>query len=123
MRYLYTLFLLLFLSAAVHAVDKNGQYAIWGLGADSCHKYNLAREADQYNDYKNYIMGFFTAYNIITPETYRISGEMDLDSVLDWFDDECSLKPIISFEEALSNYVVENYDKRLDKAPTGGFRR
>ncbi|HSR62382.1 MAG TPA: hypothetical protein VLN56_03145 [Gammaproteobacteria bacterium] len=122
MKYLYPLFLLIAYATAGHAADKNGQYAIWGLGAESCHKYNLAREADDVDDYKNYIMGFFTAYNIITPETYRISGDMDLDAVLGWFDDECGLKPIISFEEALTNYLVENYDKRLDKAPTS-FRR
>lgn len=116
--------LLLTISLAVpaYAVDSAGNFAIWGAGKKSCHKYNLARAADDYNNYKDYVMGYLTAYNHQAPNTYNISGEMTLDDIIQWLDDECQLKPVISFEEALTGFILEHHETRMMSQP-GGFGR
>lgn len=114
--------ILVLISVAGHAADKAGNYAIWGAGNKSCHGYYLAREANDFDKFKDYIMGFLTAYNIITPETYSISGKMKLDDVLTWFDDHCELQRVISFEKALTDFISTHYDERM-KIPPSTFRR
>lgn len=63
-------------------------------------------------------MGFLTAFNVQMPETYRVSGNMNLDEILAWLDDYCQLKPVISFEQSLSDFIIENRDKRMKRSPS-----
>ena len=114
--------ILLLVSFASHAADNKGNYAVWGAGNKSCHSYHQARESNDFDLYKNYLLGFLTAYNVITPETYSISGQMKLDDVLMWFDDHCELQPMMSFEQAIMDYTSENHEKRM-KTPPSQFRR
>jgi len=109
----------LLVTVSGYAADKSGHYAIWGPGNKSCHSYNLARAADTYDHFKNYLMGYLTAYNYLTPETYRVEGDMDINQILSWFDAQCELKPISSFEEAIANFINEHHDQRLKRPPTG----
>ena len=55
------------------AVDSNGHYAIWGKGNKSCHSYNISKNTDEEQRFKDYIMGYLTAFNVQMPETYRIT--------------------------------------------------
>jgi len=100
------------------AADKNGHFAIWGKGNKSCHSYNISRNTDEEQRFKDYIMGFLTAFNIQMPETYRISGHMNLDEILAWLDDYCELKPILAFEQSLADFIVEKHDERLKHSPS-----
>ena len=117
----FSIFFLTICTISVYAADNSGNYAIWGHGNKSCHSYNLAR-ADDDSKFKDYIMGYLTAYNHQTPETYSISRDMNLDEVLTALDDQCQLKPVISFEEALVSFIIEHYENRM-KLPPGGFGR
>jgi len=114
--------ILMLISFSGHSADKSGNFAIWGAGNKSCHSYYQAREVNDFDKFKDYLMGFLTAYNIITPETYSISGSMKLDDVLTWFDDHCGLQPTISFEHALSDFISEHFDNRMKTSPAT-FRR
>jgi len=114
--------ILLLGSCTVMAADSNGNYAIWGSGNKSCHSYNLARTAQDDNKFRDYTMGYLTAYNHQMTETYSISRDMNLEQVLSWLDDLCELKPIISFDEALVSFIAEHLEQRM-KFPPGGFRR
>jgi len=119
----YVLSLIVFLlSTPVFAVDSAGNYAIWGLGTKSCHKYNLARAAGEYEDYRHYVMGYLTAFNHQAEKTYSVSADMTLDEIMIWLDDECQLKPVVSFEESLVGFILENFENRM-KSPPGGFGR
>jgi hypothetical protein len=119
MKYLSSiLFLLIMMPVQSQAMDSNDNFAIWGLGNKSCHAYNISRNTDEERRYKDYIMGYFTAFNVQMPETYRIAGKMNLDDILVWLDDYCGLKPILPFEQSLEDFINENYDKRLKKAPS-----
>jgi hypothetical protein len=104
------------------AADKNGSYAIWGMGRKTCYSYNLAREAEDYVRYKDYMMGYLTAYNAIAEDTYRISGKMDLNDILEWMDDYCELKQVHAFELALADFINEHKDTRIKKARSKHLR-
>jgi hypothetical protein len=115
------IFLLIFASASV-AADKQGNFAIWGSGNSSCHSYKLARAANEDNKFRDYIMGYFTAYNHQSVDTYSISRDMNLNEILTWIDEQCELKPVISIEEVLTTFIIENYEGRM-KSPPGGVGR
>lgn len=114
---IYSIIFLLFYVTAGVAADKKGNYAIWGVGNKSCHSYNLARAANEDNKYKDYIMGYFTAYNHEAVDTYSISRDMNLDAILSWIDEQCEMKPIVSFEEALTTFILDNYEGRMKTQP------
>ncbi len=123
MKYLCSiLFLLSLAPIQSQAQDSNGNFAIWGMGHKSCHSYNISRDTDEEQRYKDYLMGFFTAFNIQMPDTYRIAGDMNLEEILVWLDDYCELKPVLAFEQSLADFITENYDQRMKSSPSR-FRR
>ena len=119
---IFGIVLFLLLPFTVIAADSAGNYAIWGVGKKSCHSYNLARAASEDGKYKDYLMGYFTAYNHIAQETYSITNDMDLDAIMTWVDDQCEMKPVISYEEVLTTFIIDHFEKRM-KFPPGGFGR
>ena len=120
MKLFRIIFLVLFISPSTgFTADANGNYAIWGSGNKSCHSYANARKSDDFVAYKHYVMGFLTAYNVLIPNTYRISGKMNLNEILVWFDDYCELKAMSAFELALADFVTEHYDRRTKSSSSG----
>lgn len=112
------LFLLALMPFSSQAADSNGHFAIWGKGNKSCHSYNIARNTDEEQSYKDYMMGYLTAFNVQMEDTYRISGNMDINEIMAWLDDYCELKPIIAFEQSLADFIVEHHGKRMKKSPS-----
>jgi len=111
------LFLLAMIPIQSQAADNNGHFAIWGKGNKSCHSYNISRNTDEEQRFKDYIMGYLTAFNVQMPETYRVAGHMNLNDILVWLDDYCELKPIMAFEQSLADFITENYAERMKKSP------
>lgn len=99
------------------AADRDGNYAVWGAGAKSCYTFNK-RDEDQGKDYRQYVMGYLTAYNALANETYSISAGEDLDAIMGWLARYCEEKPMHSFEQALVDYTSSHVDSRL-KRPGG----
>ncbi len=62
-------------------------------------------------------MGYLTAHNKLIPDTFRISGKMDIDDVLEWLDNYCELKQLDGFEVALGEFVATHMDKRQKRSP------
>jgi len=119
MKYLSSiLFLLALVPIQSQAADSKGHFAIWGKGNKSCHSYNISRNTDEEQRFKDYIMGYLTAFNVQMPETYRVAGHMNLNEILSWLDDYCELKPIMAFEQSLADFIIENHDKRMKKSPS-----
>ncbi|MCI0400914.1 MAG: hypothetical protein L0Z68_06400 [Gammaproteobacteria bacterium] len=100
-----------------HAMDSDGNYAVWGAGRRSCYNYNQARAANEDREFKVYIMGYLTAYNVQTPETYGITGNTDWNGVLDRLDAYCQKSPVLAFESALRDLTQGFYADRLKHAP------
>ena len=105
------------LSLPTQAADKSGNYAIWGNGQKSCFRYSQDRSAAQDAPYKSYIMGYLTAYNAITPETYSISRNMNLDDIMAWLDDYCDAKQMHGVEQSLLEFINSHYEQRYRKPP------
>ena len=109
--------LLLIISFSTCAADKSGNFAVWGVGKKSCFNYNKSKETGDYDAYKNFVMGYLTAVNYLTPDTYNFSGGMQITEIMEWLDDYCELKGINSFELALSDFLDAHKDKRYTSPP------
>lgn len=105
-------------TGAANAADADGNYAVWGMGSKSCFAYNQAVAQGGNEGYRDFAMGYLTAYNAVAQETYRIEGSMDLDQIMAWIGDYCETKQMHSFEQALSDFTVEHKDKRMKRAPS-----
>jgi len=109
-------------SFLTHAVDKSGNYAVWGAGRKSCFSYTSARGSGKYDEFKYYTMGYLTAYNALIPDTYRITGVESFPDVLSWLDKYCQKKPVHSFNRAIGDYIVAHHDSRLAHKPDNAGR-
>ena len=114
----FLLAVLILTTTPAHAADKKGNYAVWGIGQKSCFSYTKARTANQYEDYKAYLMGYLTAYNTETKETYSVTGTNKLEAVLGWMDDHCRTAGVESFEHALKSLTQAMQDQKLKEAAT-----
>ena len=119
MKYLLACILLIVANLAI-AADESGNVAIWGAGQKSCFSYINARKSDDDSFYSNYLMGYLTAYNAQTPNTYRISGDKNMADILTWLDDYCEEKQVLGFDQAVGEFIIEHYPKRHKRAPTSG---
>ena len=109
----------LLLSGGARAADKEGNYAVWGMGNQSCHAYNKARagtEGDA-DTFKFYVMGYLTAYNVHQSETYSISSATPMPDILVWLDEYCDGHAVSSFETALKVFISEHYEDRMKTIP------
>ncbi len=123
-KYIFILFFTILPFTASQAVDSSGNYAVWGVGQKSCFQYNKARgDAQAELEYTSYIKGFITAINITEPETYSISGSMPFNKILEWIDDSCELKQMISLEQTILEFVEKHYDSRHRRARKPGSGR
>jgi hypothetical protein len=107
---------MLLAATAVFAADSDGNYAVWGAGAKSCHTFNTSGE-DAAAGYRQYVMGYLTAYNALANETYSISADQDLDAVMGWLSTYCEDKPMHSFDQALMDYTSSHVADRLKRPP------
>jgi hypothetical protein len=62
-------------------------------------------------------MGYLTAYNAVSTDTYGISGDMNLDAVMGWLGDYCEQKPMHSFEQALIDFTSSHTADRYTRPP------
>lgn len=110
-----TLPLVLAIATPAQAVDSQGNYAIWGMGNSSCHAYSKAREAkaNAADDFRYYVMGYLSAFNVHQPETYSISGNQTMPEIMGWLDDFCDAHAVHSFDNALKMFIVEKYAGRM----------
>lgn len=108
----------LWLTGSAQAADSQGNYAVWGMGNQSCHAYNKAREKGNTEDFKYYLMGFLTAYNVHQQETYSISSATPMPEIMDWLDEFCDSHQVHSFENAINNFISEHYKDRMKAAPS-----
>lgn len=123
MRLKILLALTLFMPASISsAADIEDHYAIWGLGQKSCHSYNQARAAGDFEHYKEYVAGYLTAYNAFVPETYNIVPDMDTNAIIAWLDAHCADSQTMSFADAMHALVDEMHGKRQKTSPADGAR-
>ncbi len=111
-----------FFFGSLHAADNMGNYAIWGKGNKSCFSYLKEKNTAAHTAYQDYLKGYLTAYNTITPETYSISGKMDINEISEWMDDYCDKNQVHGFEQALVEFITQHHKSRLKTRPNRGGR-
>lgn len=108
------------------AADAGGNYAIWGPGARSCNQYQRSVEdAAARSAFRDFLMGYLTAYNALAPTTYNALGDMSLEQALAWLDDYCAAHLLDSFDRALGQMLIDRHESRTQAGdnPAGSWGR
>jgi len=118
-----TVTVLLMSAVAKYAVaaDPAGNYAIWGVGRASCHQYLKSADATEDTRYKVFLMGYLTAFNTLSEDTYSATGPQPLDESLAWLSDYCGAHQMDSFDRAVQQLVDERFETR-QRVPPGRER-
>jgi len=105
-------------SCAASAADSQGNYAIWGEGGRSCNQFTQARpHAARLAPFRDYLMGYLTAFNMLAPDTYDAVGGESLETTLSWLDEYCDTHKMDSFERALGQLLLARHDQRARMPP------
>ena len=115
---------------AAHASDDDGRYSthnafgcpkvIQAIGDESAARakqqspdpdtsYNV-----NYQRVTNWVSGWLTAYNALTPDTYRLA---DMPTFMVWVEDFCRQNPSANLAGAIDSYAVANHPRRQRKGP------
>ena len=70
-------------------------------------------KVENFDNFRNYIKGYITAYNTFTEDTYSITGSMKENEVIEWLNNYCEENPMSSLDTALTNFTFDHYDKRM----------
>ena len=99
------------------AADKDGNYAVWGVGSKSCFHFTQAQGKPDAEAYRDFAMGYLTAYNALNEDTYNIGAGKDLDQVMTWITEYCTKQQVHGFEQALAEFTVEQHPQRTRQPP------
>ena len=100
-----------------NAADADGNYAVWGMGSKSCFAFIQAMSQGGNDAFREFVMGYLTAYNAVAQDTYRIEGSMSIDAIMASLGDYCEAKQMHSFEQALTDFTAEHTASRMQRAP------
>lgn len=107
--------------------DVDDQYAVFGLGAENCASYLVARDRRSKAEhwYHQWIYGYLSAVNNAGANTYNILGEKSMADILDWLEGYCAVNPNENFTNAVSDMVAILFDDRQNIAPgkQGGWNK
>jgi len=117
----------LLLASTGHARDMDDQYAVFGVGAEDCASYLVARERGGTAEswYHHWLAGFLTAVNNAGASTYNILGQKSMADILDWLEGYCMANPNIVFSNAAADMAAILYPERQNMAPhkEGGWNK
>lgn len=109
-------------SCALSAADGQGNYAIWGAGGRSCNQFSQSRpDAAKLATFRDYLMGYLTAFNTLAPDTYDALGGESLETSLNWLDEYCGQHKMDSFERAVGQLLLTRHEQR-SRTPPGTSR-
>ncbi len=125
---LSVLFLITSLFATCAAArDMDDQYAVFGVGAENCAAYLVARERGGVAErwYHHWLAGFMSAVNNAAAATYNILGDKSMADILDWLEGYCAANPNVNFSNAVADLVSILYEERQNFAPgkEGGWNK
>lgn len=106
-------------TATVQSRDMDEQYAVFGVGAENCAAYLVARDHGGATErwYHHWLAGFMTAVNNAAATTYNILGDKSMADTLDWLEGYCAANPNVNFSNAVADLVSILYDERQNMAP------
>jgi len=116
---------MLSVSLPIQARDFEGGYAAYGAGAEPCSRYVLAMEkgTNDVDFFTNWLIGYFSAFNVIMPNTYNILGESDFPSAQGWLDRHCRRYPKELFVNAAARLTEVLYPTRYQSGLKGDSKQ
>lgn len=115
----FLFFSVLLTNCTAQAATKEGSYATYGHGGNSCGAYlealNKGRSGRGYNEENEYIVwarGYLSAYNHYMSNTYSILGQTDLEGAMAFIEKYCRENPLSPFSEAVEELVIRLYPNR-----------
>lgn len=118
---------LLIAAGLPQARDLDGQFAVFGVGAENCATYLVARDqggtAERW--YHHWLAGYFSAVNNAAASTYNILGKKSMADLLDWLEGYCAANPNMNFTNASADLTAILNDDRQSMAPgkQGGWNK
>lgn len=114
MRRLVLGLLLLSAASSSPARDFEDNYAVFGAGAQPCNVYLLAvqKGGNEQDFFVDWLIGYFSAFNLMIPETYNILGETDFPTAQRWLQDHCRKFPNELFINAVARLTEVLYPTR-----------
>ena len=108
------------LATPAWAKDVNGEHAALGPGGTTCARYLEARDtgnADLEYDYRIWISGYLSAFNVTVGHTYNILGPRGMDEAVALIDKQCRQTPNALFVSAVARTTVMLYPDRYNLKP------
>lgn len=106
--------------SAAQAIDRDGNYAIWGIGQASCFQYGKAYAKADLAAYKAYLAGYLTAYNALVKDVYQVTGKHTVDDNLAEIQAHCAKNPMDSYERGIQALIEASTSRAADGAGAWG---
>ena len=102
-------------SLSANALDKNGKFAIKGVGNVSCEQFvRIITEDDpQKFLFAGWLNGYLTAHNQHLKDTFDITSWEDVETLGTYLKSHCSNNPTLSFFQATTQLLNEMYEQRI----------
>ena len=114
-------------ATATPARDMDDQYAVFGVGAEDCAAYLVARDRGGVAErwYHHWLAGYLSAVNNAGAATYNILGDKSMADILDWLEGYCAANPNINYSNAVADMVAILFPDRQNMAPNkqGGWNK
>lgn len=112
--------LMLFITSVMYvdnalALDRNGKYAIKGVGNASCDQYVKITETDDPQKFlfAGWINGYMTAHNQHLKDTFDIVSWENIETLGNYLRSHCKKNPNLSFFQATTQMLSELHEKRI----------
>lgn len=108
------LILLLLPHTLIQARDFENGYAVYAAGSETCSQYLAAEQQGgaEHDYFINWLIGYFSAFNVIMPNTYDILGDNEFSMVQNWLNDHCRKFPKELFVNATARLTEVLYPAR-----------
>ena len=117
-KIMMTTLAVLVMSMTAHAKDLDGEYAVFGIGSNSCASFQTVKRTGQgMTEYVVWTEAYLSAFNLIVPSTYNIAGESNFTQMMNWLGDYCRDNPNELYVNAVAALTVALYPSRLNLAP------
>ncbi len=119
MKSIILCFALLAAATPVEGKDLEGEHAVFGAGGEKCETFLVARRSGGTASviFTEWVFAYFSAFNVIIPDTYNIGGEYGSKEIHNWLVNYCSGSPSTLFVVAVANLTERLYPQRANISP------
>jgi hypothetical protein len=117
MQFFATMLAMVLATSSALAADPNGRFYMLGAGAVSCKQYSDATDEQKVSAH-TWMVGYISAVNRMTTDTWHIAGETKPDVVFGMIAKHCIDNPETALGIATQKVLDQLQPKRTRKSPT-----